>query len=62
MNQAQRPLSGLYNVADVKAKGMYLKCRNGLVGACWVMLLAYALIGGVNALLSVWAIAWGWLR
>ena len=62
MNQAQRLLSGLYNVADAKAKGVYLRCRNGLRDACWVMLLAYALIGGVSALLSVWAIAWDWLR
>ena len=62
MNQAQRLLSGLYNVADAKAKAAYLKCRNGLADACWVMLLAYALIGGVNALLCAWAIAWDWLR
>lgn len=62
MNQAQRLLCGLYNGVDVKAKGVYLKCHNGLGDACWVMLLAYALIGGVNALLCVWAIAWGWLH
>lgn len=62
MNQAQRLLSGLYNVADAKAKGVYLKCHNGLADACWVTLLVYALIGGVNALLCVWAIAWDWLR
>lgn len=62
MNQAQRLLSGLYNVADATAKGTYLKYRNGLADACWVMLLAYALIGGVGAMLSVWAIAWDWFN
>lgn len=62
MNQAQRLLSGLCNVADIKAKGVYHQCRNGLADACWVMLMAYALIGGVSALLSVWAIAWDCLR
>ncbi|UOW66237.1 hypothetical protein vBAspABolek_12 [Aeromonas phage vB_AspA_Bolek] len=62
MNQAQRLLSGLYSVADVKPKGGYLRAKGVLAGACWVMLLAYALIGGVNALLCVWAIAWDWLH
>ena len=62
MNQAQRLLSSLYSVADAKAKWVYLKCRNGLADACWVMLRVYALVGGVNALLCVWAIAWDWLR
>lgn len=62
MNQAQRLLSGLYNTADAKAKGIYLRVKGVLADACWVMLLVYALIGGVSALLSVWAIAWDWLR
>ncbi|UOW66293.1 hypothetical protein vBAspALolek_11 [Aeromonas phage vB_AspA_Lolek] len=62
MNQAQRLLSGLYNVADAKTKGVYLRAKGVLAGACWVMLLIYALIGGVNALLCAWAIAWDWLR
>lgn len=62
MNQAQRLLSGLYNIADVKAKSVYLRCRTGLADACWVVLLIYALIGGVSALLCAWAIAWDWLR
>lgn len=62
MNQAQRPLSGLYNVADAKAKHVYLTCRNGLADACWVVMLVYALIGGANALLCWWAIAWDWLK
>lgn len=62
MNQAQRLLSGLYNVADAKAKGVYLRAKGVLADACWAMLLVYALMGGVNALLCAWAIAWDWLR
>lgn len=62
MNQAQRLLSGLYDIADTKARGVYLKVKDGLADACWVVLLAYALIGGAGAILSVWAIAWDWLR
>lgn len=62
MNQAQRLLSGLYNTADTKAKYVCLRAKGVLANACWVMLLVYALIGGVNAMLCAWAIAWDWLR
>lgn len=62
MNQAQRLLHSLYTEADAKAKGVYLRAKGVLADACWVMLLVYALLGGVNALLCVWAVAWDWLR
>lgn len=62
MNPAQEVLGRLLNTANIKAQGAYLRWRNGFADACWAMLLVYALIGGVNALLCVRAIAWGWLR
>lgn len=62
MNQAQQLLSRLYSAPITKAKHTYLRYQGQLADAAWVALLAYAVIGGVNALLAVWAVAWYWFQ